>query len=91
LQRGLDHAGVATVSITQAASITRHAHPSLAVFVAHPFGLTLGAPGDDATHLAVARTALDEAERGHPAGTIVATRFRWPDDLRARQLHKQAH
>ena len=59
--------------------------------MAHPFGLTLGAPGGDATHQAVARTVLAEAERAHPAGTIVATRFRWPDDLRARQLRKQAH
>ncbi len=79
------------MSITQAPTITRHARPSLAVFVAHPFGLTLGAPGDDATHEAVARTVLAEAEREHPAGTIVATGFRWPDDLRARQLRKQAH
>ena len=59
--------------------------------MAHPFGLTLGAVGDDAMHLAVARTVLAEAERGHRVGTIVATRFRWPDDLRARQLRKQAH
>jgi hypothetical protein len=61
------------------------------VVVAHPFGLTLGAPGDDATHQAVIRTVLAQAERDHPAGTIVATRFRWPDDLRALQLRKQAH
>jgi hypothetical protein len=71
--------------------VTRHSRPSLAVFVAHPFGLTLGAPGDDATHQVVVRTVLAEAEREHPAGTIVATGFRWPDDLRARQLRKQAH
>jgi hypothetical protein len=79
------------VSITQAPSITRHARPSLAVFVGHPFGLTLGAVGDQATHQAVVRTVLAEAERDHPAGTIVATGFGWPDDLRAWQLRKQAH
>jgi hypothetical protein len=61
------------------------------VLVAHPFGLTLGAVGDDSMHLAVVRMVLAEAERGHPAGTIVATGFRWPDELRARQLRKQAH
>jgi hypothetical protein len=79
------------VSITQAPSITRHARPSLAVLVAHPFGLTLGAVGDQATHEEVARTVLAQAEREHPAGTIVAAGFGWPDDLRARQLRKQAH
>jgi hypothetical protein len=78
------------VSITQAPSVTRHSRPSLAVFVAHPFGLTLGAVGDDATHEAVARAVLTEAEREHPAGTVVATGFRWRDDLRVRQLRKQA-
>jgi hypothetical protein len=61
------------------------------VLAASPFGLTLGAVGDQATHQAVARTVLAEAERDHPAGTIVATGFGWPDDLRARQLRKQAH
>jgi hypothetical protein len=60
------------------------------VFVSHPFGLTLGAVGDDATHQAVIGTVLAEAERDHPAGAIVATGFRWPDDLRARQLRKQS-
>ena len=70
--------------------MTRHARPSLAVFVAHPFGLTLGAPTQDATHQAVLRTVLTQAEREHPAGTIVPTGFRWPDQLRARHLHKQA-
>ena len=58
--------------------------------MAHPFGLTLGAPTQDATHQAVLRTVLTQAEREHPAGTIVSTRFRWPDQLRARQLRKQA-
>ena len=58
---------------------------------AHPFGLTLGASGDAATHELIARTVLGEAEREHPVGSIVSTPFRWNDDLRARQLRKQAH
>jgi hypothetical protein len=65
--------------------------PSLACFVAHPFGLTLGSPGDHTTHAAVLRAVLAEAERPHPAGTIVPLPFRWPDDLRSRQLRKAAH
>lgn len=82
-------AGVATISITQVPEITRLVNPSLACFVAHPFGLTLGAIGDDATHDAVLRAVLAEAGAPHPAGTIVTTPFRWPDDLRSRQLRKQ--
>ncbi|MEX2586706.1 MAG: hypothetical protein WD602_01760 [Actinomycetota bacterium] len=65
--------------------------PSLSCFVAHPFGLTLGAVGDHAAHAAVLRDVLDEAPRAHPPGTIVPLGYRWPDDLRARQLRKQAH
>jgi hypothetical protein len=91
LQRGLDEAGIATVSITQVPSITRIVRPSLAAFVAHPFGLTLGAMGDDATHDAVLQAVLDEATKDHPAGTIVPLPFRWPDDLRRRQLRKDGH
>ena len=64
--------------------------PSLACFVAHPFGLTLGALGDATTHEAVLRSVLAEAERDHEPGTIVPMPFRWPDDLRARQLRKEA-
>ena len=82
---------MATVSITQVPEITRLVQPSLACFVAHPFGLTLGAVGDDATHDAVLRAVLTEAAEPHPAGTIVPLPFRWPDDLRRRQLRKEAH
>lgn len=82
---------MATVSITQVPEITRIVQPSLACFVAHPFGLTLGAVGDDATHDAVLRAVLAAAAAPHPAGTILPLPFSWPDDLRSRQLRKQAH
>ena len=70
-------------------AITRIVAPSLAAFVAHPFGLTLGAVGDDETHDAVLRAVLEEAVQPHPAGTIVPLPFRWPDEMRLRQLRKQ--
>lgn len=92
LQRVFDQHGLATVSITQVREITELVKPSLACLVEHPFGLTLGAVGDEVTHLAVLRACLAEAERPHPAGTIVDLGFRWEhDDLRERQLRKQAH
>ena len=80
-----------TVSITQVPEITEIVKPSLACFVAMPFGLTLGAPGDVETHDAIVTAVLREAEKDHPAGTIVPLPFRWErDDLRALQLRKQA-
>jgi hypothetical protein len=51
----------------------------------------MGAVGDDAAHLAIARAVLDEAYREHAAGDIVPLPFAWGrDDLRTRQLRKQA-
>lgn len=92
LQRVLDEQGLATVSLTQAPEITDLVKPSLACLVEHPFGLTLGATGDRPTHHAVLRACLAEARWPHPAGTIVDLGFRWQqDDLRDRQLRKQAH
>ena len=89
LQRGLDEAGIATVSITQVPAITRIVQPPLAAFVAHPFCLTPGAVDDVETHDAVLQAVLAEAARPHTAGTIVPLPFRWPDDLRGRQLRKE--
>lgn len=84
-------AGIPTVSITQVPGITRLVNPSLACFVAHPFGLTLGPVGDVAMQDAVLRAVLAEAAEPHQPGTIVPMPFRWPDDLRTRQLRKEGH
>ena len=92
LQRVFDQHGLATVSITQVREISELVKPSLACLVEHPFGLTLGAVGDDATHRAVLAACLTEAMRPHAAGTIVDLGFRWErDNLRERQLRKGAH
>jgi D-proline reductase (dithiol) PrdB len=91
LQRGLDEAGIATVSITLVPEITELVRPSLSCFVRMPFGLTMGAVGDSAMHEAIATAVLREAEQVHPPGTIVPLPFAWDeDDLRRRQLRKQA-
>jgi hypothetical protein len=80
------------VSVTQVREITELSRPSLACLVEHPFGLTLGDIGDKATQRAVLEARLREATRPHPASTIIETSIRWErDDLRERQLHKQAH
>jgi hypothetical protein len=79
------------VSITQAPEITRLSQPSLACFVAHPFGLTLGAVGDDGAHRAVLDAVLETAAEDHPAGSVIDLGFRWTrDHLRERQLRKEA-
>jgi len=91
LQRIFDDHELATVSITEVPEITRLVKPSLACFVAHPFGLTLGGVADKAVQRRVVARCLGEAVQRHPAGTIVDLGFSWPDDLRDRQMRKEAH
>jgi hypothetical protein len=77
------------VSITQVPEITRLSRPSLACLVAHPFGMTLGAPGDKSTQRQVLEAVLAEATADHEAGSIIDLGFEWTrDDLRERQLHR---
>ena len=83
----LDEHGLTTVSITQVREVTERVRPSLACLVETPFGLTLGAVGDEAAHARIAARVLAEAERPHEAGTIVDLGERWTaDDERDRQL-----
>ena len=87
-----DEQGLATVSVTLVREITELSRPSLACLLEHPFGLTLGDVGDKTTQRAVLEACLREAFKSHPAGTIVELGFRWEkDDLRERQLRKEAH
>lgn len=63
----------------------------MSLFLRHPFGLTLGNAGDKATHEVVLRDCLKYAGKDLPAGTIVELPYVWTkDDLRARQLRKEA-
>jgi hypothetical protein len=79
------------VSITQVPEITELSKPSLSCFVAHPFGLTLGAVDDKATQRAVLIAVLEAAYSDATAGTIVDLETVWSlDDLRERQLRKEA-
>jgi len=91
IQRVLGEAGISTVSLTLVREITALVKPSKALYVQHPFGLTLGGIGDRTTHEAILRDCLRWAEKTLPAGEIVELPYRWEiDDLRERQLRKEA-
>lgn len=91
VQRVLDEEGLSTMSLTLSASITRLVKPSRALLVEHPFGLTMGDLHDGTTHIAVLEEMLSAAERIERAGALEALPFEWTkDDLRARQLRKEA-
>jgi len=92
IQRVFDEEGLSTISLTTIASITRRIKPSRALLVEHPFGLVMGDVNDSERQIAVLREMLDAAERSVEPGTLEALPFEWTkDDLRARQLRKEAH
>ncbi|MCZ7665466.1 MAG: hypothetical protein M5U22_22190 [Thermoleophilia bacterium] len=91
IQRVLDQAGISTISLTLVCEMTALVKPAKSLYVRHPFGLTLGAVGDRATHEGLLRECLAWAEKALPAGEIIESPYRWDlDDLRERQLRKEA-
>ena len=89
IQRAFDEVGLCTLSITQNLEITAIIMPSRALYVGHPFGLTLGAPGDRETQRAVLAEMLDAVVTMDRRG-IRDSGLEWEqDDLRHRQLRKQ--
>lgn len=83
--------GIATISLSLVSEMTALVKPSKALYIQYPFGLTLGEVGDAAVHEAVLRDCLHYASEDLPAGTIVELPYAWEDDLRDRQLRKEAH
>jgi D-proline reductase (dithiol) PrdB len=66
--------------------------PSRAVYVQHPFGYTFGDIHDRARQRRVLLDCMRAAEDITVPGSIVELPYKWDkDDLRDRQLVKQAH
>lgn len=83
--------GIATISLSLVSEMTALVKPSRALYIQHPFGLTLGDVGDPTTHEAVLKDCLRYASEELPAGVIIDLPYAWKDDLRERQLRKEAH
>lgn len=92
IQRVLDEAGLCTISLTLVKEITAQIKPSRALFVEHPFGHTFGDVGDQALQRQILMDMLRSAVEVAQPGTIHTLPYQWAkDDLRERQLRKQAH
>ncbi len=88
----LDIIGLTTVSLSLVKEMTMLVKPSKALFIQHPFGLTLGDVSDAGTHKAVMQDCLRYAGENLPPGAIADLPYIWnKDDLRERQLRKEAH
>ncbi|MCP3853741.1 MAG: hypothetical protein GY745_05630 [Actinomycetia bacterium] len=80
IARQLEEAGIATVSLTSARTITAGANPPRAVFVDYPLGRTAGPPHDPATQRSILDAALDLIQTATVPGTILDLDLRWSAD-----------
>lgn len=80
IAREIEAAGIPTVSLSSALSITQAVQPPRSVFVDFPLGRTAGKAHDVANQLAILRAALGRfAEQAEP-GEIETLPFEWAGD-----------
>ncbi len=77
--RALEAAGVPTLSLTSAYSITASANPPRAAFSDLPLGNTAGRPHEPEFQRELLRRALQAGAAIEEPGTIVETGMRWDD------------
>jgi D-proline reductase (dithiol) PrdB len=77
VQREIETAGFSTISLSLMPEVTASAGAPRVAAIEHPFGMTLGRPGDAAGQLAVLRAALLAMEAMAEPGTVVHLPFRW--------------
>jgi D-proline reductase (dithiol) PrdB len=79
VQRVIEEAGIATVSISQVSKVTERVRPPRALFLNWPFGHALGEPGNALQHRRVLWEMLkDVRERPRAAaGEVRELTLRW--------------
>ena len=79
IARQLEEAGIATVSLSCAYSITESVKPPRSLYMDFPLGRTAGAAGDEAMQDKILEAALSLFEREDlEPGVIVESGIRWP-------------
>jgi hypothetical protein len=77
VQRDIEAAGFSTISLSMIPEMTASAGAPRIAAIEHPFGVTLGRPGDAAGQLAVLRTAVRALEAMLTPGAIAHLPFEW--------------
>ena len=80
IARTLEAAGITTVSLSSARSITVAANPPRAVFLDYPLGQTAGRAGNPDEQDFVMRSALNAVEKMDQPGAIETINLQWSDD-----------
>jgi hypothetical protein len=77
VQREIEAAGFSTISLSMMPDLTRTAGVPRIAAIEHPFGATLGPPGDVSRQLEVLRATLRALEEISQPGAIVQLPFEW--------------
>jgi len=77
VQREIEAAGFSTISLSMMPELTNSVGVPRNAAIEHPFGLTLGLPGDAARQLAVLRATLRALEEISQPGSVVHLPFEW--------------
>jgi hypothetical protein len=81
LARILEEAGLSTILVTMMPYWVEKIGAPRTLAVEHPFGHTLGRPGDQAGQIRVIREALTAMENIEHPGEIVHSSSRWPEPV----------
>lgn len=77
VQHEIEAAGFSTISLSVIPELTASAGAPRVAAIEHPFGMTLGRPGDAAGQLAVLRAALQAMEEIVEPRGVVHLPFEW--------------
>ncbi|MBI4481880.1 MAG: hypothetical protein HY652_03210 [Acidobacteria bacterium] len=77
IQRALERAGIATISISILRRVTESVRPPRSVFVRFPFGHALGEAGNTAQQMTLIRDSLKALYQISEPGTILDLPYRW--------------
>jgi D-proline reductase (dithiol) PrdB len=77
VQREIETAGFSTISLSMVPELTASVGVPRIAAIEHPFGLTLGLPGDSVGQLEVLRATLRALEEISQPGSVVNLPFVW--------------
>jgi hypothetical protein len=77
IQRAIEAAGIATVSISIIRGLTEQVRPPRAVFLRWPFGHPLGEPGNRDQQMTILKEALRALKTIDTPGQIIDLPYRW--------------
>ncbi len=79
VQREMEAAGITTIALSNIPDLTRAVGVPRLCAIEHPFGLTMGRPGDHVGQTAVLRAVLQALGTITAPGSIVDLPYRWSD------------